>query len=101
LGAKSPSFEQFLAAKCGWNNSLEPAVYKGERTMDDLKEVWACSARLTQPAAHQALASALAARQVNASTTDETRDKSKAVPPCHKKGTADPKTEKCPGKPPA
>jgi hypothetical protein len=58
LGAKSPSFEKFLAAKCAWSDSLERAVYKGERPIEDLKEVWVCRARLTQPAARQALASA-------------------------------------------
>ena len=59
LGAKSPMFEKFLAAKCAWSDALERSVYKGERPIEDLKEVWVCRARLTQPAARQALASAL------------------------------------------
>jgi len=59
LGTKSPSFEKFLAAKCAWSDTLERAVYKGERPLEDLKQVWVCRARLTQPAARQALDSAL------------------------------------------
>jgi hypothetical protein len=63
LGAKSPSFERYLAANCGWSDNMERAVYKGERPFDDLKGVWACRDRLTQPAAHKALAMALKDRQ--------------------------------------
>jgi hypothetical protein len=59
LGAKSPSFRKFLAKNCGWNDTLEQAVYKGERPFDDLKELTACRIRVTQPAAHKALAQAL------------------------------------------
>ncbi|MGP8096723.1 MAG: hypothetical protein ACLPUH_05250 [Steroidobacteraceae bacterium] len=59
LGAKSPSFEKFLAAKCAWSDTLERSVYKGERPIEELKQVWVCRARLTQPAARQALDSAL------------------------------------------
>ncbi len=59
LGAKSPSFEKFLAAKCAWSDTLERSVYRGERPIEDLRQVWICRARLTQPAARQALASAL------------------------------------------
>jgi hypothetical protein len=89
LGSKSPSFEQLLAAKCAWNDSLERAVYKGERPMEDLKEIWVCRARVTQPAAHKALELALKERSA------EANDKTKDTPPCHKKGR-DPNTPACP-----
>ncbi len=59
LGAKSPSFEKLLSAKCAWSDTLERAVYKGERSIEELKQVWVCRARLTQPAARQALDAAL------------------------------------------
>jgi hypothetical protein len=59
LGAKSPSFQKYLAKNCGWNDTLERAVYKGERPFDDLKELTACRNRVTQPAAHKALAQAV------------------------------------------
>jgi hypothetical protein len=71
LGAKSPSFEKYLAANCGWSDTLERAVYKGERPLDDLKTVWACRARVTQAAAHKALAMAFkekSARDANGMT---------------------------------
>jgi hypothetical protein len=62
LGAKSPAFQKLLAKNCGWNDTLERAVYKGERPLDDLKALSACRVRLTQPAAHKALAQALKER---------------------------------------
>jgi hypothetical protein len=59
LGSKSPSFQKYLAKNCAWNDALEQAVYKGERTFDDLKQVAACRARVTRSEAHKALAQAL------------------------------------------
>jgi|SRR5271165_2352232 len=59
LGAKSPSFAQLFAAKCGWSDAFEHAVYKGEKPMEDLKAMWACRDRLTHPAARNVLDTAL------------------------------------------
>ncbi len=59
IGARSPSFAQYLLAKCAWDDKIEPEVYAGKRSIEDLKQMWACRARLTVPAAHQALAAAL------------------------------------------
>jgi hypothetical protein len=59
LGWKSPSFEKFLAKNCKWNESLEKAVLRGERSFDDLKVVAECRARITQVEARKALAQAL------------------------------------------
>jgi hypothetical protein len=99
LGARSPSFEQFLTAKCAWNGSLERDVYKGERPMEDLRQVWACRSRVTQSEARQALASALKEKSTgdaNSTAPDATHDKTKgAPPPCHTKSSADPKTDGC------
>lgn len=68
LGTKSPAFAQFLLAKCAWDEKIEPEVYAGKRSIEDLKQMWTCRARFTVPAAHQALAAALkekAAREAN------------------------------------
>ena len=59
LGAKSPAFARYLADKCGWNDGLERAVYKGERPVDDLKALSECRSRMTRPEARKALALAL------------------------------------------
>jgi hypothetical protein len=58
LGAKSPSFRKFLAKNCGWNDSLEHAVFSA-KGLDDLKSLTACRARVTRPEAKKALAQAL------------------------------------------
>src|SRR5208337_3117310 len=59
LGAKSPSFAQLFAAKCGWSDAFEHAVYKGEKPMADLKAMWVCRDRLAHPAARIVLDAAL------------------------------------------
>jgi hypothetical protein len=59
LGSKSPAFQKFLAKNCGWNESLERAVYQGERPAADLRTLASCRARVTQPEAKQALDAAL------------------------------------------
>jgi hypothetical protein len=56
LGSMSPAFAQLMRSKCGWSDTLEADVYGGKRPLDDLKQSWACRNRLTQAAAHQALA---------------------------------------------
>jgi hypothetical protein len=60
LGFRSPSFKQFLAAKCAWDDTIERETYAGKRPVEDLKQLAKCRDRLTQEAAHQVL---LAARQ--------------------------------------
>jgi hypothetical protein len=59
LGPKSPAFAKYLADKCGWNDGLERAVYKGERPVQDLEELDDCRSRTTRPAARKALALAM------------------------------------------
>ncbi|HTV95755.1 MAG TPA: hypothetical protein VME42_07115 [Steroidobacteraceae bacterium] len=57
LGAKSSVFQQFLAKSCGWNPSLDRALYRGE--FDEAKKLAACSAGATQTEARKALVQAL------------------------------------------
>ncbi len=77
LGSKSPSFQKFLAKKCAWNDSLERAVYKGERPLDDLKEFTACRARVTQAEAHKALGKVL--KEAQAATDAQALKQTQAV----------------------
>jgi hypothetical protein len=58
LGHRSASFNRYLAAKCAWNDSLEREVYARQRPFDDLMQMLKCRARVTQAAAHEALAQA-------------------------------------------
>jgi hypothetical protein len=58
LGAKSPSFQKFLAKNCAWDDTLEKAVYRGER-LEEMKALSVCRTRVTLPAARKALAQAL------------------------------------------
>ncbi len=60
LGFRSPSFKQFLTAKCAWDETMEHNAYAGRMAVDDFKRLLKCSDRATQDAAHQVL---LAARQ--------------------------------------
>jgi hypothetical protein len=62
LGSRSPAFRKFLAKNCGWDETLEPAVYRGERPVADLEKLAACRARVTRPEADKALAAALEGR---------------------------------------
>ena len=55
LGFRSQSFDQFLAAKCAWNDQIERETYSGTRSIDDLKRMMKCRDRATQEAARQAL----------------------------------------------
>jgi hypothetical protein len=56
LGYKSPSFIRYLAAKCGWSDSLEREVYARKKPLEDLSQMLKCRARVTRAAAHEALA---------------------------------------------
>jgi hypothetical protein len=80
LGARSPFFAQYLASKCAWSDTLERSVYMGERPIEDLKEMWACRTRVTQPAARKALALALKAK-----SNPDANGTEKAPPGCRKK----------------
>jgi hypothetical protein len=62
LGSRSVAFDQYLVARCGWDDSIEHEVFAGKRPMGDLKQMWACRARVTQPDARKALSAALKAR---------------------------------------
>ncbi len=76
LGPKSPAFAKLLAGKCGWTDGLERAVYRGERPVDDLRELAACRLRVTRPEALKALAQALKdARPTEAAPAPARRDK--------------------------
>jgi hypothetical protein len=55
LGFRSQSFNQFLAAKCAWNDQIERETFSGKRSIDDLKQMMRCRDRATQEAARQAL----------------------------------------------
>jgi hypothetical protein len=58
LGYKSPSFNQYLKAKCAWDDTIEREVYAGKRSVDALKQVLKCRDRVTQESARQVLAAA-------------------------------------------
>jgi hypothetical protein len=55
LGFRSQSFDQFLTAKCAWNDRIERETFAGKRSIDDLKQMMRCRDRVTQEAARQAL----------------------------------------------
>jgi hypothetical protein len=58
LGVKSAAFQKFLAKNCAWDDTLEKAVFRGER-LEEMKALSACRIRVTLPAAREALAQAL------------------------------------------
>jgi hypothetical protein len=58
LGYKSASFKKFLADNCAWNDSMEQEVYARKRPLEELMQMMRCRARVTQAAAHKALAQA-------------------------------------------
>jgi len=60
LGFRSQSFNQFLLARCAWDDKVEQEAYAGKRSIEDLKRLFKCRDRVTLDAAHQVL---LAARQ--------------------------------------
>lgn len=73
LGVMSPSFVQLLTNKCAWDDNIAHEVYGGKRPMEDLKQMWVCRDRVTQPAAQKALSAALkekAAREANPKVKD-------------------------------
>jgi hypothetical protein len=55
LGFRSQSFNQFLTAKCAWNDQIERETFSGKRPIDGLKQMMRCRDRATQEAARQAL----------------------------------------------
>jgi hypothetical protein len=69
LGYKSASFKKYLAENCAWNDSMEQEVYARKRPVEELTQMMKCRARVTQTAAHKALAQAVsksASRQCQA-----------------------------------
>jgi hypothetical protein len=59
LGFRPPAADQYLVAKCGWNDVIEREAYKGHRSFEDLTEMWACRARVMRPAAQRAVQQAM------------------------------------------
>jgi hypothetical protein len=55
LGYRSQSFNQYLRAKCAWDQQIEREVYAGKRPVEDLKPMLKCRDRVAQEAARQAL----------------------------------------------
>jgi ATP-dependent protease ClpP protease subunit len=55
LGYRSSWLNQFLAAKCAWDDKIEREAYAGKRPIDDLKQMLACRGRSTQEAARKVL----------------------------------------------
>jgi hypothetical protein len=58
LGYKSASFKTYLAENCAWSESMEQEVYARKRPLEELTQMLKCRARVTQTAAHKALAQA-------------------------------------------
>jgi hypothetical protein len=58
FGYKSASFKRFLADNCAWSDSMEQEVYARKRPFEELMQMTRCRARVTQVAAHKALAQA-------------------------------------------
>ena len=58
LGYKSSSFKKYLAENCAWSESMEQEVYARKRPLEELTQMLRCRARVTQTAAHKALAQA-------------------------------------------
>jgi hypothetical protein len=58
LGYKSAPFKRFLADNCAWSDSMEQEVYARKRPLEELVQMMKCRARVTQVAAHKALAQA-------------------------------------------
>jgi hypothetical protein len=55
LGYRSSWLNQFLTAKCAWDDKIEREAYAGKRPIDDLKQMLTCRARVTQEAARKVL----------------------------------------------
>jgi hypothetical protein len=58
LGSRSRALNQYLAAKCGWDDALEREVYTGKRPLETLTKMWQCRASVTRPDAEKALVTA-------------------------------------------
>ena len=58
LGYKSAAFKRYLAENCAWSDSVEEKVYAHKRPLEELTQMMRCRARVTQAAAHKALAQA-------------------------------------------
>lgn len=58
LGYRAPWFNQYLRAKCSWDDAIERQVYAGKKPLEELKRMVSCRDRVTQDAARQALAAA-------------------------------------------
>lgn len=106
LGERSRWFDQYLVAKCSWNDRVEQAALRGDSEYEaPFKGMMACLDRVTRPAARRALFRAFrqeAARKGDspdltsiraAVTTEGVLTK---LPRCHEKGTVDPTTDECP-----
>jgi hypothetical protein len=55
LGYRSSWLNQFLTAKCAWDDKIEREVYAGKRPLEELKQMLTCRARVTQEAAQKVL----------------------------------------------
>jgi hypothetical protein len=62
LGYKSQSFSRYLAAKCAWSDSLEREAGAGRGSLEDLKRMLECRARVTQAGARAVLGQAAPAK---------------------------------------
>lgn len=58
LGFRSHAFNQFLTARCAWDDQVERDAYAGRRPLEDLKELLKCRDKATQEAARQVLLAA-------------------------------------------
>jgi len=56
LGNRSAGFVRMLTGLCRWDDALEADVYAGRRPFADFVPLLACRTRVTQNAAHKALA---------------------------------------------
>jgi len=56
LKYKSPAFDRYLVAKCGWDDAVERQVNTGARPGSDMAPMWACRRRITGIDARKALA---------------------------------------------
>ncbi|MDP8983612.1 MAG: hypothetical protein M3N97_00965 [Pseudomonadota bacterium] len=95
IGHRTPAFDQYLVAKCAWDDTIEREAYSGKRPFDDLKEMWTCRDQVARPAAHQAffLAYKELIERENRKVIEKLVKNSFI---CHTKGVVDPKTEECP-----
>lgn len=106
LGERSRWFDQYLVAKCGWDNRVEQAALHGVQAYSEpFRRMMACFDRVTRPAARRALFDALRRESTRRGNSRDltsiraavaTEDLVKKLPRCHEKGTIDPTTDECP-----